>query len=202
MRRTEYIETLIKLIELNEDDYWLDSFLNLRNGGYLPTGGAGSLNDWGPYYSNEIQSSWFNILYEVLKYLFQQELPINHLNEVLSKWKTNHLIRCSNCSLQYQHPNIFERQIAVKYFEENLKKYIEQNNLEMILNPANSYKNEKANEYRENLINIYKSKNIIIYDFISNNYFCPHCKKQNAETFHDEYQINEVFSGNLELVFI
>src|SRR5215467_4887420 len=76
----QYIELLIKLVQTNRDHTWLPYFLKLRNGGQLPGGGAGSLNDWGPSYTDSKAEVWFGKIYKVTKYFFDQQLEPNKID--------------------------------------------------------------------------------------------------------------------------
>ena len=77
--KEQYINPLIRLIEINEDKSWLECFIGLKTGGYLPGGGAGSLNDGGPSYSDKFKSSWYSNLYDLLRYLFDNNLPAEQI---------------------------------------------------------------------------------------------------------------------------
>ena len=191
--RTQQIETLIKLIELNNDDTWLDTFRSLRNGGYLPGGGAGSLNDWGPYYSGLIESVWYGKLYDILRYLFDNNLPTNKIVD-FGPIKLRHLIqiiRCLKCDGKYQHPSSFENHVALDFYKRHLSDIIANKRLINILLPRKSFENEAAIEYRTWLENQYEENNIKIYDFVAAKYVCPHCRKNDFETAHDLYRISE-----------
>ncbi len=191
--RTQQIKTLIKLIELNNDDTWLETFRSLRTGGYLPGGGAGSLNDWGPYYSGLIESVWYGKLYDILRYLFDNNLPTNKIVDFkIIKCRNNiQIIRCLNCNESYQHPSSFESHIALDFYERSLSEFAANGQLIDILMPRKSFESEVAIEYRNQLNNQYAAKNIKIYDFVAAKYVCPHCRKNDFETAHDLYRISE-----------
>ncbi len=189
--RNQLIETLIKLVELNNDPTWLDDFLSLRTGGYLPGGGAGSLNDWGPYYSEFPLSVWYSKLYQILRHLFDDNLSADELAnyEPVKNRNNTRVIRCLNCSGSYQHPSIFENNIALDFYSRNLPGFIKRGQLVEILMPENSFSNPQTNEYRPWLKSQYQLQNIVIYDFVAAKYACPHCEKANCETAHDLYEI-------------
>jgi len=189
--KLQYIEPLIRLIELNEDKTWLDDFIDLRKGGYLPGGGAGSLNDWGPYYSDKIKSSWYSNLYYILRHLFDNNLPAKQIYDVkLIKFKNNiRVIRCLNCNKSYQHPSVFESYIALDFYNSNFTQLAENKLLMNLFIPELTYENQKTKEFRNWLSVQYEINKIEIYDFVNNNYICPHCSKTDGETEHDLYLI-------------
>jgi len=192
--KLQYIEPLIRLIELNEDKTWLDAFIDLRSGGYLPGGGAGSLNDWGPYYSDKIISSWYSNLYNILRHLFDNNLPAEQINEVkVIKFKNNiRVIRCLNCNKSYQHPSVFESYIALDFYNNNFAQLAENKLLLNLFIPELTYENQKTKEFRSWLSGQYEINKIKIYDFVNNNYICPHCSKADGETEHDLYLITDL----------
>jgi hypothetical protein len=192
--RTQQIETLIKLIELNEDDTWLETFRSLRTGGYLPGGGAGSLNDWGPIYSGKFEAVWYGKLYDILRYLFDGELTSEGLCDFNPiKFRNNiQIIRCLDCNGSYQHPSVFESHIALDFYEQNLPVFTANERLIEILTPQKSFESEAVFEYRTSLERQYQPKNIKIYDFVLANYVCPHCGKISFEIAHDLYLISEI----------
>jgi hypothetical protein len=189
--KLQYIEPLIRLIELNEDKTWLDAFTDLRAGGYLPGGGAGSLNDWGPYYSDKIKCSWYSNLYNILRHLFDNNLPAEQINEVkLIKFKNNiRVIRCLNCNKSYQHPSVFESYISLAFYNNNFTQLAEHQLLLNLFIPELTYENQKTKEFRNWLSGQYEINKIKIYDFVINNYICPHCSIADGETAHDLYSI-------------
>lgn len=189
--KEQYIEPLIKVIELNDDKSWLDTFLNLRSGGYLPGGGAGSLNDWGPCYSDEIKHSWYSSLYPILRHLFDNNLQAEAINEIKSVKLNNNIrvIRCLNCNKSYQHPSVFESHIALNFFSKNFIGLAENKLLLNLFIPEHTVENPKTKAYRNWLSNQYKANNIKVYDFVTNKYICPHCGKAHGATEHDLFFI-------------
>ncbi len=192
--RTQYIETLIKLVEANQDKTWLPEFLSLREGGHLPGGGAGSLNDWGPVFSDEIAGVWYTDLYELLRFLFDNDFASSRLGECKKVQFRNNIqiIRCLNCGKSYQHPTRFESNVALNFFRDNLPKFAAERRLPEILNGESSIENREADEYRNWLAAQYKLNNIKIYDFVSAEYICPHCGTAEFETEHDLYRIEQI----------
>lgn len=198
--KEQFIEPLIRLIELNEDKSWLDAFLRLRTGGYLPSGGAGSLNDWGPSYSNNIKSSWYSNLYIILRLLFDNNKPVEELNELkLIKFRNNiKIIRCLNCNKSYQHPSVFESHIALDFYHKNFTELAKNESLLHLFIPELTYKSQKTKEFRYWLSRQYEANNIKIFNFINNKYICPHCGKENGKTEHDLYTLkNELADQKL-----
>ena len=189
--KEQYIKPLIKVIELNEDKSWLDAFLGLRTGGYLPGGGAGSLNDWGPSYLDKIKSSWYCNLYDILRQLFDDNLPAEQSKELkLIKFRNNiRVIRCLNCNKSYQHPSAFESYIALDFYYKNFIGLAENKFLLNLFIPELTYENQKTKDFRSWLFKQYEANNIKIYDFVNNKYICPHCGKAHGETEHDLYFI-------------
>ena len=191
--KEQYIEPLIRLVEMNEDKSWLDAFLNLRSEGYLPGGGAGSLNDWGPSYSNNIKSSWYSNLYKILRKLFDNNIPAEQFNELkLIKFRNNiRVIRCINCNKSYQHPSVFESCIALDFYHKNFTQLAKNKLLLNLFIPELTYENQKTKEFRNWLSGQYEANNIKIYDFVNNKYICPHCGKDHGETEHDLYILKD-----------
>jgi hypothetical protein len=189
--KEQYIEPLIKVIEQNEDKSWLRYFLDLRVGGYLPGGGAGSLNDWSPSYLNEIKHSWYSNLYKILRHLYDNNLQANHINEIREVKLSNYIqvIRCLICNKSYQHPSVFESHIALNYFYKNFIELAEKKLLLNLFIPELTYENQESIDYRSWLIKQYETNNIKIYDFVSNKYICPHCCKEHGKTEQDNYFI-------------
>ena len=192
----QYIEPLIKIVELNADKYWLPAFLNLRTGGYLPGGGAGSLNDWGPsyIYPDPIKNVWYKDLYFILRYFYDNNLPAEQIS-IYRKFNNNIMVlRCLNCNNRYQHPNVFESHISTDFYRKNFVNLVKSNSLFDLFNPELTYKSSAINEYRSWLKGQYEANNIKIHDFL-NKYFdsiCPHCGKCNhRETEHDLYGIKD-----------
>lgn len=163
----------------------------MRKGGCLPGGGAGSLNDWGPYYLDKIKSSWYSNLYTILRYLFDNNLQAEQINELKSiKFKNNiRIIRCLNCNKSYQHPSVFESYIALDFYHKNFIGLAENNLLMNLFILEHTYENQKTKEFRNWLKRQYEANNIKIYDFVNNKYICPHCEKEHGETEHDLYII-------------
>ena len=199
--KEQYIDPLIRLIEINEDRFWLPYFIGLKNGGYLPGGGAGSLNDWGPYYSDRFKSSWYPELYYILRYLFDNDLSADKINEFdRIKFKNNiRVIRCLNCSKSYQHPSIFESQIATRFYSRNLPVFSKNNSLLDLFNPEMTYEKKQTKEFRKWLTKQFHINDIKIYDFVTNKYICPHCGIIDNETEHDLYVLKD--DGKSEMKF-
>ncbi|EHQ26377.1 hypothetical protein Mucpa_2244 [Mucilaginibacter paludis DSM 18603] len=189
--KNQYIETLIKMIELNNDHYWLDAFLNLRRGGMLPGGGAGSLNDWGPSYSGIKADAWYGRLYTILRELFDQEQLPEYLAEPSRLVKANQtqVIRCLTCQKSHQHPAIFEAFLAVKFYNKVLPTFTTGNKLSDILKPELSFNSPDVLNYRSALLKAYAGCGITVYDFLFGDYICPHCNDLKPETVHDRYQV-------------
>ena len=194
--REQYIEPLIKLIEINNDKYWLQAFLDLRKGRILPGGGAGSLNDWGPSYSNEIEDSWYSNLYGILKQFFERNLPAEQIycDKGVRLDYNIKIIRCLNCNKSYQHPKIFESHIATDFYLKNFVNFANNKDLLNLLNPELTYKSLTVTEYRNWLKEQYEINDIKIYDFVNGKYICPHCGQDHFKTEHDLYVVkNEMF---------
>lgn len=191
--RTQYIEPLIQLIEINEDKTWLPYFLALRSGGSLPGGGAGSLNDWGPYYRGRIASTWYSKLYDILRHLFDNNLSAENIDAYkLIQLKNNiQIIRCLNCNKSYQHPSSFEAHIALDFYQKNFEQLADNQLLLNLFIPEMTYQSPKTSEYRSWLTGQYELKNIKIYDFVTAKYICPHCNQEHASTEHDLYRIQD-----------
>lgn len=200
----QYIETLIKLIEANLDDTWLETFRSLRTGGYLPGGGAGSLNDWGPFYSDRIQGVWYGNLYDILRFLYDGNIDANCINAYKPiKHRNNmQIIRCLHCGGSYQHPSPFEAHFALDFYSRCLPQFVDNGKLTEILTPSESFENKNVIEYRNWLINRYEIKNIKIYNFVSAKYVCPHCENTDFETAHDLYKISHSDLGEKRFQFI
>lgn len=188
-----YIEPLIRLIELNADKSWLDAFLALRTGGYLPGGGAGSLNDWGPAYSDPIEHSWYANLYDLLRHLFDNNLSPEKIDEYKPiKFNYNlKIIRCLNCNKSYQHPSIFQAHLALAFYRSTFCDLAERNQLLNLFIPEKTYQSSEASAYQQWLTEQYEINNIKIYNFVSNGYICPHCGQSHAATEHDLYVVQE-----------
>lgn len=200
--RTQYIETLIRLVELNNDDYWMDAFLKLRSGGYLPGGGAGSLNDWGPSYSGVKADAWFTTLYDIMRYLFDNDRPpeqILNIKAVQNHFKIR-VIRCCACNRGYQHPSRLEAQLAVKFYRDSLPGFVREGNLLDILKPSLSFNSDTVLHYRDWLLKQYAGCGITVYDFLFANYICPHCNTIKPATEHDVYTIAKNTRGEWQLV--
>lgn len=187
--RNQYIETLIKLVEQNNDTVWTATFLLLRQGHPLPGGGAGSLNDWGPTYTNHFENAWYTKLYAILRFLHDQDLrPESILDYKFVKSRDKFgIIRCLMCDKSYQHPDVFESQVAYDYYATNFVQYAESGRLTSILRSENSYASAMATEFRNWLEHEYALHEIKIYDFVKNKYVCPHCGRSKAAFEHDCY---------------
>jgi hypothetical protein len=203
--REQYIEPLIKLIELNDDKYWLQAFLDLRKGHGLPGGGAGSLNDWGPYYSDQIEYAWYSNLYRILRQLFDNDLSAKEIycNKEVKFNNNVHIIRCLNCNKNYQHPSVFERHISSGFYSRNFVNLAKNKQLLNLFNPEQTYKSFAVNEYRDWLKKEYEVNDIKIYDFVNAKYICPHCEKDHSETEHDLYVVkgdgvNKIFQRQMQ----
>ena len=192
-----YIEPLIKLVEINEDKYWLETFYSLRIGRYLPGGGAGSLNDWGPRYSDKIKSSWYSNLYNILRHLFDNNLSAEQISSIKSVQSRNNLriIRCLNCNKNYQHPSVFETHISLDFYYKNFVQFVKNKSLLNLFIPEQTFEKSETVKYRNWLTEQYAKKSIKIYDFIAGNYICPHCGKPHQATEHDLYTVNYESEG-------
>jgi hypothetical protein len=186
-----YIETLIQLIELNEDKTWLDYFLALRTGACLPGGGAASLNDWKPFYRDTITNAWLSNLYDILRHIFDNNLGDTDVYEYkFIKFNNNiRIIRCLHCHKSYQHPFIFESHLALRYYKNNFVRFAENKQLINLLIPIWTYENEQAKQYRNWLSEQYEQNHIQVYDFVANQYRCTHCGQVGTDTEHDLYTI-------------
>jgi phage FluMu protein Com len=188
--RSQYVETLIDLIKKNIDHTWLPYFLKIREGGYLPGGGAGSLNDWGPMYGDLKPQVWYTVLYDILRYLFDNDLTPEYLNNspwIKAKDKIQ-VIRCLNCNKSYQHPHVFEYYFANDFYAKNFQTFIDGGSLQTILDEHLSFNTPAVDDIRSWLLAEYKQNDIKVFDFISAHYRCPHCKKVRADTEHDLYK--------------
>ncbi|MCO5269434.1 MAG: hypothetical protein M9897_11150 [Brumimicrobium sp.] len=157
----------------------------------MPGGGAGSLNDWRPSYSDKIKNAWYSELYDILRYLFDNNLQAEHINEVKSIRLNNNIevIRCLNCNKSYQHPKKFESHIALDFYRKNFIELAEKGMLLNLFIPELTYENQKVKDYRNWLNEQYQVNNIKIYDFVNNKYICPHCGKDHGETEHDLFLV-------------
>ena len=197
----QYQEGLITLVEKNQDKNWMPAFIDMRNGGFLPQGGAGSLNDWGPIYLDIYQSSWYNCLYDILMELYRKRLTPAHINEhrTIKNRHTSEILMCSNCQQKFQHPNIFERLIATEHLAEHLEDLISSLSIESIFKPSNSFESDYANKYRASLNQAYKKEGILLYNFVKNKYKCPTCQ-QKMDLTHIKYGIKRnLFNGKTKL---
>lgn len=198
----QYQETLIWLIDKNDDDQWTEDFHNLRNGGSLAWGGAGSVNDWGPSYSDFYEDCWYGDLYDIIFEVFRASAgPDDVLKNVhLRDCNKSEIIRCLACRKSYQHPAIFESLIANLYYAKYLVGMIGANNLMMLVRPEYSYRSEEAVGLRNWLKGEYDKHNIKIYDFVTGKYVCPHCGAKDFKTEHDQYLIGDAW-GNRTFAF-
>ena len=194
--RETYIEILIQLIELNEDKTWLSYFHNLRNGGYLPGGGAGSLNDWGPHYADETQDIWYTNLYTLIRFLYDNNYMPAKIDELNLVKENNQLtiIQCVNCTNRYQHPSIFESHIAIHFYHSFFINSTNELNYSALFLPKTTFNHPKVNEYRDQLNSQYELHKIKIYDFIKGQYSCPYCHILSGEINHLHYTIDK--TGN------
>ncbi|WP_088656323.1 hypothetical protein [Geofilum rhodophaeum] len=201
MDKTQYIETLIKLVELNSDETWTLTFKNLRNGGYLPGGGAGSLNDWGPSYTDKLQHDWYSHFYRIMRYLYDKNLRPESLKDFKSIANSHKIqvLRCVDCNGRYQHPSVFESHIALDFYTKRTADYYNKGQLIKILEPIESYGSPTINFYRDWLNGEYKRLGIEIYDFVRAKYVCPHCGRQHSETQHDLYKIEKKLFGKMKI---
>ncbi|MDO9679556.1 MAG: hypothetical protein Q7262_00950 [Bacteroidales bacterium] len=199
--KTQYIETLIKLIELNNDQTWTPTFRNLRTGGYLPGGGAGSLNDWGPSYSDDFQHIWYSDFYRIMRFLFDDYLTPDSLNDFKTIANINkiRILRCTDCNGRYQHPSRFESHIALNFYRKKIADFYFDKRLIEILNPEESYESPAIKLYRDWLMNEYDRLEIKIYDFVRADYICPHCGRQHSDMVHDLYKIEKQLFGKTKL---
>lgn len=200
--RSQYIEPLIRLIELNEDKSWLHAFLNLKKGGYLPGGGAGSLNDWGPIYADNIRQAWYSHLYSILRYLYDGNLAVGQLKEISEIKTRNHIrvIRCLSCNNRYQHPAVFESYIALDFYHHHLASLLESKEWVNLFTPGQTFEHPETNALRDILIRKYDAENIKIVEFVNNGYQCPHCGKVRGETEHELYGVKKDASGSIVLI--
>lgn len=198
--KSQYIEALITLIEINRDKTWLQAFKALRTGSSLPGGGAGSLNDWGPSFVGKTEDSWYTELYNVLRFLFDNHLSSNELSNYKSvKLKDKiRIIRCTNCNKNYQHPSSFESHVALTFFKRNFSQLVIDNRLIDLIKPELSFQAKQAIDYRNWLKSEYERNDIKLYDFVASKYICPHCQKSHAETEHDLYTIKKNLLGKLK----
>lgn len=200
--KTQYIETLIRLIELNKDPSWINAFRNLRNGGALPGGGAGSLNDWGPTYTDKFQDTWYTNFYRIMRFLFDNHLTPDTLNDFkrIANNDKIRILRCVECNGRYQHPSVFESHIAVHFYKEKILEFYNSKRLIDILNPSESFEDPAVKLYRDWLKSEYGRLNIKIYNFIEAKYVCPHCGKKDARpSDHDLYRIKKSLFGKKKL---
>jgi hypothetical protein len=188
--RNEYSALLIELVEINIDKQWLEHFHNLKLGWDLPGGGMGSLNDWSPSYENEIEYAWFNLLYRITYNLLTKKLKTEFIKDDYAIKNRNEvtILKCSNCNQKFQHPSIFENQIARFYYFKNFAKFVKQKMLKDFANPNFSYKNLEARKLRDNLESEYKKNDIILFDFQKHKRICPKCDTK-IEIEHLDYEI-------------
>jgi hypothetical protein len=186
-----YIELLIKLIELNEDKSWLKTFYDLRKGASLPGGGAGSLNDWGPVYIDEMKHTWFSNLYNILRHLIDNNLLAEQLVDYsLVKFNNQlRMIKCRNCNKGYQHPSVFESHIAINFYGNHFIHFDSSDSLLDLLIPEFTFMNVETIQYRAWLFNQYELNEIKVYDFVAHNYTCPHCLCNNISMNSVNYLI-------------
>lgn len=181
-----YIEPLIQLIELNSDPAWLNTFYDLRKGFGLPGGGAGSLNDWGPSYRHPVEQNWYTHLYQMLRYLYDRDLP----PEALDKFKTIEfrsnvrVLRCVGCQQRYQHPALFETPLALGFYANQIPFFQQSGILVEITRPEKTFFAPMTEAWRTWLVEQYKQNQIVSFDFVAAGHRCPNCKQQ-AQTEHD-----------------
>lgn len=199
--RRGYIETLIKLIELNSDHEWLEYFRNLRTGGSLPGGGAGSLNDWEPSYNETKTDAWYGQLYDIIRVLFDNNAIPDQIDQLTKSDDKNQIrvIRCLRCEQSYQHPGIFEQHLATRYYHNNLVFFAKGHRLTDILKPELSFNSKPVLEYRKWLLEQYAMHHITVYDFVFAGYICPHCNYVDPETKHDIYHIVSTNSEDIKV---
>lgn len=187
-----YSEILIKLIELNDDRTWDKVFHSLREGKNLPGGGAGSLNDWGPYYINEIENSWYPLLYDILRFLYDNRLAPSEFIKAVELKNVNQitLLKCKNCNAYRQHPRSFETQLAKLFFSKHLIEFLNEKNWPNLFLKEYSYESEFTNIYRDKLIQEYKKLNVYvgITNKINPMKHCPNCKTD-ADFEHVNFKI-------------
>ena len=191
--RTQYIETLIKLIELNTVQDWTSYFIGLRSGGSLPGGGAGSLNDWGSSYTDDFQDDWYSRLYRILRFLFDDGLTPARILDYKPVENNNRIqiLRCLNCHGRYQHPSVFESHIAIDFYKNQFLQFCKSNKLVDILSAKESYESEPVILYRKWLKDEYDKLDIKIYNFVKSGYVCPYCNSKNCETEHDLFKLKK-----------
>lgn len=202
MDREQYVETLIKLIELNRDQSWTSTFRGLRKGGSLPGGGQGSLNDWGPSYIDEFRDVWYRDLYEILRFLFDDKLSPESLRDDkrLANNDKLHILRCAYCNGRYQHPSIFESHIAKKFYNERFAEFYNSKKLVDILIPSLSYESPSIKLYRDGMKKEYQRLGIKIYDFVRGKYICGHCSlRDSGSHFSDLYMVEKTHFGEIKI---
>ena len=198
--RSEYASLLTQLVEMNEDKKWLEDFYNLRCGKDLPGGGMGSLNDWSPSYPDDTEYAWFNLLYGITHWLLTGKKEPKFISENFSIKHRNeaNILKCNNCGQKFQHPRIFEHQIANFYYLKKFSEYVNQKRLINLTDSHSSYNSIEAIIMRESLELDYRKKGIVLFDFQKNKRVCPNCDT-NLEVGHINYEILER-EGKLELI--
>lgn len=186
----EYIETLIKTVELNTDQTWTGAFHQLREDKDLPGGGMGSLNDWSPAYNSVSENAWYNLIYYLIKewyipkalkqhyeFFNYQKYPVqskyeNDLkysidlknNESLNTYGELDVLECDNCKSKFCSQYTFELTAAKRTFLIQANKNA--NRLSSITLPENGYKSKVATEIRTKLRDLLLSNNIELLDKI------------------------------------
>ncbi len=185
----QYCETLISLVELNQDKTWLKVFYSLRDGKHLPGGGTGSLNDWGPCYLGMKKQAWYSTLYEMIRFI----VGSYELTSKLEEFKynrlayKNYLRKCLGCGRFHINPSITERCIAIEFYKKYIPRYIKRNCLVDIISSELSYNSNEVNKLRT-LLNIeLLGKKIELFNFRNSEIICPHCEENDIQIETNEY---------------
>jgi len=191
MNTVQFQETLIKLVEENQDHQWLEAFFELRNGNSLPGGGAMSLNDWGPNYIGIKKDIWYSNLYDVLR----KVIKTSNIDEELKSFKFNsihfkkYLRECPVCGLFHCHPKTIEESISIEFLSKMIPNYLGSNKLQELLDPSNSFNSDEVNFFRTELHYHLSRKGILPHNFLREIVLCPHCEQDDHEPKSDKYLI-------------
>lgn len=195
----EYIETLIKTVELNTDQTWTGAFHQLRENKNLPGGGMGSLNDWSPSYNSIGENAWYRLIYYLIKEWYIPKALKEHYeffnyqknpdqikyendikysielieNERLQMYKEIDVLECENCKTKFCSEYTFEITTAKRTFLlQAIKNKTQISNLTL---PENGFKSIVANQIRTKLTELLSSNNVETLNKIRP---CNKCKSE------------------------
>jgi hypothetical protein len=192
-------EVLLWLVEKNEDKTWLSAFEALQNDQSLPEGGAGSLNDWGPYYKDSSEQIWYGILYDVFRMIERKEGKTNaFLKEYPFAGKNNFKVfECKLCGTKFYPPSATERYLAIVTYEEKLSDP-SNTNTSFFVDKAETMDSDLTKDRRTVLLDQLTKIPAHAFDFVKAKAGCPKCPAGIADIYHNLYQIRE--NGILEFM--